>query len=216
MSVLRMLAFRPAGAGQVNAEPTATTQSATPAQTAPVVAAPKPVAVGKEIPASVPKPVAQASPPPLAKTQSQSAPALAAPVAESSVAAIATAEDWLQFAGNSGMKGAARQLAENAAFVGYGEGVLRLSLEAGFDYLRSEKSLAELSNTLASKLGAAPRIVFDHALGESETLQQRSHRERTLRQSADEENFMNNPDVQRLIQQHGAKLVPDSIRPFDE
>jgi DNA polymerase-3 subunit gamma/tau len=216
MSVLRMLAFRPAGAGQVNAEPTATTQSATPAQTAPVVAAPKPVAVGKEIPAPTPKPVAQTPPPPLAKTQPQSAPAAAAAVAGSSVAAIATAEDWLQFAGNSGMKGAARQLAENAAFVGYGEGVLRLSLETGFDYLRSEKSLAELSNTLASKLGAAPRIVFDHALGESETLQQRSHRERTLRQSADEENFMNNPDVQRLIQQHGAKLVPDSIRPFDE
>ena len=129
---------------------------------------------------------------------------------------IATAEDWLHFAGNSGMKGAARQLAENAAFVGYGEGVLRLSLDAGFDYLRSEKSLAELSNTLAGKFGTSPRIVFDHALGESETLQQRSHRERSIRQSADEENFMNNPDVQRLIQQHGAKLVPDSIRPFDE
>ena len=114
------------------------------------------------------------------------------------------------------MKGAARQLAENAAFVGHGDGVLKLSLDAGFDYLRSEKSLAELSGVLAARLGAAPRIVFDHAVGESETLQQRSHRERNIRQSADEENFMNNPDVQRLIQQHGARLVPDSIRPFDE
>ena len=131
-------------------------------------------------------------------------------------ATLATAEEWLQFAGNSGMKGAARQLAENAAFIGYGDGVLKLSLDAGFDYLRSEKSLAELSSVLAARLGAAPRIVFDHAVGESETLQQRRHRERTIRQSADEENFMNNPDVQRLIQQHGARLVPDSIRPFDE
>ncbi len=216
MSVLRMLAFRPAGAGQVNAEPVGTAEAAKPAQTASVVAAPKPVAVRQEIPASLPNPVAETSAPPAAKTQPQPTPAAVAPVAESAVAAIATAEDWLHFAGNSGMKGAARQLAENAAFVGYGEGILRLSLDAGFDYLRSEKSLAELSNTLASKLGTAPRIVFDHALGESETLQQRSHRERNQRQSANEENFMNNPDVQRLIQQHGAKLVPDSIRSFDE
>ncbi|SDQ21415.1 DNA polymerase III subunit gamma/tau [Pseudoxanthomonas sp. CF125] len=220
MSVLRMLAFRPAGAGQVNAEPAGTVEVAKPPQTASVAAAspPEPVAVRQEPPAPLAKPVAEAPTAPVAKIQPQPqpAPAAVAPVAESAVAAIATAEEWLHFAGNSGMKGAARQLAENAAFVGYGEGVLRLSLDAGFDYLRSEKSLAELSNTLASKLGAAPRIVFDHALGESETLQQRSHRERTQRQSADEENFMNNPDVQRLIQQHGAKLVPDSIRSFDE
>jgi len=93
---------------------------------------------------------------------------------------------------------------------------LSLSLDSGFDYLRSEKSLAELEKTLAGRFGSAPRIVFDHALAESETLQQRSHRERNIRQSADEENFMSNPEVQRLIQQHGAKLVPDSIRPFDE
>lgn len=217
MSVLRMLAFRPAGAGQVNAEPPGASEAAKPAQTASVVVArPEPVAARQEIPAPVAKPVAETPPAPVAKTPPQPAPTAVAPVAGTAVAAIATAEEWLHFAGNSGMKGAARQLAENAAFVGYGEGVLRLSLDAGFDYLRSEKSLAELSNTLASKLGAAPRIVFDHALGESETLQQRSHRERNQRQSADEENFMNNPDVQRLIQQHGAKLVPDSIRSFDE
>ena len=214
MSVLRMLAFRPAGAGQVNAEPSGHTEAAKPAQAAPAVAAPLPEPVIKQqVAASIPKPAVETPTAPVAKAQSQAAPA---PVAETAGATIATAEQWLQFAGNSGMRGAARQLAENAAFVGYAEGVLSLSLDAGFDYLRSEKSLAELSGTLAAKLGKAPRIAFDHALGESETLQQRSHRERNQRQSADEENFMNNPDVQRLIQQHGAKLVPDSIRSYDE
>ena len=147
-------------------------------------------------------------------------PALPEPPAEIPVASgftpIASAEDWLQFAASSGMKGAARQLAENAAFVGYGNGVLQLSLEGGFDYLRSERSLAELSSVLAAKFGAAPKIVFDNAATASETLQQRTHRQRDARQSAAEENFMNNPDVQRLIQQHGAKVVPDSIRPLDE
>ena len=217
MSVLRMLAFRPAGAGQVNAGQ-AGTEASKPSPAISVIAAPPPLApvmVNREIPVPIGKPLGETSVAPAVKAQPQLEPAVVASVTESA-AVIATAEDWLHFAGNSGMKGAARQLAENAAFVGYGEGVLRLSLDAGFDYLRSEKSLAELSNTLAGKFGAAPRIAFDHAVGESETLQQRSHRERSIRQSADEENFMNNPDVQRLIQQHGAKLVPDSIRPFDE
>ncbi|MGH8063333.1 MAG: DNA polymerase III subunit gamma/tau [Pseudoxanthomonas sp.] len=217
MSVLRMLAFRPAGAGQVSAEVTGTAEAVKPSSASVATTAlppSKPVATKAEAAAVI--------------ANREIAPVVApatkpAPVPESitvatsiEVAAIATAEEWLQFAGNSGMKGAARQLAENAAFVGHGDGVLKLSLDAGFDYLRSEKSLAELSSVLAAKLGIAPRIVFDHALGESETLQQRSHRERNIRQSADEENFMNNPDVQRLIQQHGARLVPDSIRPFDE
>lgn len=221
MSVLRMLAFRPAGAGQVNAGQ-AGTEASKPSPAISVIAAPPPpapVMINREIPAPTGKPVVETPLAPVVKAQPQPEPVAAAPAVASvteSAAVIATAEDWLHFAGNSGMKGAARQLAENAAFVGYGEGVLRLSLDAGFDYLRSEKSLAELSNTLAGKFGTAPRIVFDHAVGESETLQQRSHRERSIRQSADEENFMNNPDVQRLIQQHGAKLVPDSIRPFDE
>ena len=216
MSVLRMLAFRPAGAGQVSVESSGTNEEAKSSTMAPPAAAPpgRPVVARQEATAPVAGPVVEMPAEPVAAEQTRPEPAAAeAPVG---FAAIATAEDWLQFAGNSGMKGAARQLAENAAFVGYGEGVLKLSLDAGFDYLRSEKSLAELSNVLAAKFGAAPRIVFDHAIGESETLQQRSHRERNIRQSADEENFMNNPDVQRLIQQHGARLVPDSIRPFDE
>ncbi len=220
MSVLRMLAFRPAGAGQVSVESTGAAETPKPSPaTAANAASPSSATVtvtGKpEAAADVAGPVIAPAVGPVAGSPAQSPQIAVAPSLE--VAAITTAEEWLQFAASSGMKGAARQLAENAAFVGHGDGVLKLSLDAGFDYLRSERSLAELSSTLAARVGAAPRIVVDHALGgASETLQQRSHRERTVRQSADEENFMNNPDVQRLIQQHGAKLVPDSIRPFDE
>ena len=229
MSVLRMLAFRPAGAGEVNtgpadtkrttaAAPIAEAASKSTSRTASDDVAPMPVPDAAEA-APMPAPVLVPTPAPAA-VESKPVPAPAAasvqvPAAQH-VAGIFSAEDWLHFAAHSGMKGAARQLAENSAFVGAGEGILKLSLDAGFDYLRSTKSLAELTSTLAAKFGAAPSIVFDHPAGESETLQQRSHRERNIRQSVDEENFMKNPDVQRLIQQHGARLVPDSIRPFDE
>ena len=239
MSVLRMLAFRPAGSGRISAEPDAgrdVPQPVAKASTA-AVASPVPVIASQDrataanmqaasptpTPTPAPAPVAVPEVPVVSAIAAMPKKAVAAPIAvEASASAlvggtpISNAEEWLQFASSNGMKGAARQLAENAAFVAADDGVLSLSLDAGFDYLRSEKSLAELSRTLALRFGNAPRIVFDHALIQSETLQQRSHRERNIRQSADEENFMNNPDVQRLIQQHGAKLVPDSIRPFDE
>jgi DNA polymerase III subunit gamma/tau len=129
---------------------------------------------------------------------------------------ITDAETWLYFADNSGLKGAARQLLENAGFAGYEAGVLRLSLDSGFDYLRSERSIKELTDAIAQRYGAAPKLVFVAAAAATETLKERGHRQRSEQQSAAEETFMNHPDVQRLIQQHGAKLVPDSIRPFEE
>ena len=235
MSVLRMLAFRPADSGQVQVDPEAVSKGVASASTPAVAAPPEPViasvkaaiasvtpAVAKEqapveavsVPWAEEAPVLVPVAVPVAKLPEM--PQLVETIVVSAAVAITSAEDWLQFAASSGMKGAARQLAENAAFVGYGEGVLQLSLEGGFDYLRSERSLAELSNVLAAKFGKAPKIVFENAATASETLQQRTHRQRDARQSAAEENFMNNPDVQRLIQQHGAKLVPDSIRPLDE
>ncbi|MEP6906682.1 MAG: DNA polymerase III subunit gamma/tau [Pseudoxanthomonas sp.] len=222
MSVLRMLAFRPASAGQVSTETGDTASSATRAPVsaaAPSASAVASASVGAKdsikMPVSVPAQVSVSVPAPVV-TKPVAVAAPITPIASESGQGISTADEWLHFAAHSGMKGAARQLAENAAFVAAEDGVLKLSLDAGFDYLRSAKSLAELASTLAAKFGTAPSIVFDHAVEASETLQQRSHRERNIRQSADEENFMNNPDVQRLIQQHGAKLVPDSIRPFDE
>ena len=239
MSVLRMLAFRPAQVGEamvnaperVAATPKASSDAIGSAPLAParqvrhenakVVEAASPVAKSSfgadDADLSPPWSVAPPAPQPAPATPASN-PADATVAEPVLIAAewFATAEDWLNFAAASGMKGAARQLAENSAFVRCEDGALHLSLDAGFDYLRSERSLAELSNVLAQKFGTAPRLVFDNAAAVAETLQQRSQRQRSSRQVAAEEDFMSNPDVQRLIQQHGAKVVPDSIRPLEE
>ncbi|MCY7312988.1 MAG: DNA polymerase III subunit gamma/tau [Pseudoxanthomonas sp.] len=228
MSVLRMLAFRPAESGPVQSgadgdrrDPGKTElpaqaaasvlareqpAQATPAKSAPSVSAPASPPASSVLPTAVAAAVQSAPsvPPP--------APADLLP----ETAVIGTAEDWLHFAATSGMKGAARQLAENAGFVGCSAGVLQLSLEAGLDYLRSERSLAELGAALRAKCGGDIKLVFAQAGIDADTLQQRTHRQRDARQAAAEENFMSNPDVQRLIQQHGARVVPDSIRPLEE
>jgi DNA polymerase III subunit gamma/tau len=240
MSVLRMLAFRPAQPGEMKAaDAGVATAAAPPAKPTGVV--PRPIeAVPQQMAREEPQPpvpapsrssmppaapaaaASQASPP---WPESEPAPAPASPAPpppmpasfSSATAGIGIIDNdtWLHFADNSGLKGATRQLAENAAFVASEAGVLRLSLDAGFDYLRSDRTINELSQAIAQRYGAAPKIVFVQAPAESETLKQRVHRQRDEQQNAAEQDFMSHPDVQRLIQ-NGAKVVPDSIRPFEE
>ncbi|MCS3809355.1 DNA polymerase III subunit gamma/tau [Xanthomonas sp. 4461] len=129
---------------------------------------------------------------------------------------IADAEQWLELVTRSGLNGPSRQLAANAAFIGHRDGVLRLALAPGFEYLNSERSIANLAQALAPVLGNTPRIVIETGSADVETLHERANRQKGERQSAAETAFMNDPNVQQLIQQQGARVVPDSIRPYDE
>ncbi len=126
-------------------------------------------------------------------------------------------EDWLALVADCGLTGPSRQLAANAAFVSHAEGVLWLSLSPGFEYLQSDRSLGELAEALAEALGQRPKIVIESGIAvDTETLHERSHRQRGERQNAAEAAFLNDPAVQALMQQQGARVVPDSIRPYDE
>lgn len=135
------------------------------------------------------------------------------------VSDLATAEDWLDLVANSGLSGPSRQLAANAAFISCQHGTLKLGLSPGFEYLRSERALAALGEMLEKALGQAPKIVVETVEIEhvpAETLHQRADRQRSERQQVAEAVFMDDPEVQVLIQQHGARVVSDSIRSFDE
>ncbi len=136
-----------------------------------------------------------------------------------SVSELACAEDWLDLVANSGLSGPSRQLAANAAFISCQHGHLKLGLSPGFEYLRSERALAALGEVLEKSLGHALKIVVETVETEqvpAETLHQRADRQRGERQQAAEAIFMDDPEVQLLIQQHGARVVSDSIRSFDE
>ncbi|MBC9081657.1 DNA polymerase III subunit gamma/tau [Stenotrophomonas maltophilia] len=135
------------------------------------------------------------------------------------VSELATAEDWLDLVATSGLSGPSRQLAANAAFISCQHGTLKLGLSPGFEYLRSERALAALGEMLQKALGQAPKIVVETVETEhvpAETLHQRADRQRGERQQVAEAVFMDDPEVQVLIQQHGARVVSDSIRSFDE
>jgi len=231
MSVLRMLAFRPAQAGEMRGEARAPAVSTAVPATQQASAMPAPVAhaAATPVPAMPPQqmareeaPVPPRPPVPKAEDLPPWQPAEAAPVMAVAAPAmpvdigITDAETWLHFAGNCGLKGVGKQLVDNVAFAGYANGTLTLALDSGFDYLRSERTLNELGDAIASRYGVAPRLAFATTTSDGETLKERSHRQRDERQSIAEETFMNHPDVRQLMQQHGARLVPDSIRPYEE
>jgi DNA polymerase-3 subunit gamma/tau len=222
MSLLRMLAFRPAEAGAGQPErPTAAPARGPEAARAALQGAPT-APTSRPLPAAAADAAASTSAPAPARATANRiempAPATAAPGASgASGAAPAGGIDndrWLELIAGCGLRGGPHVLASHAAFLGYAEGVFRLSVDEEFRMPAAVKALTE---ALSSRLGGPVQIRFEAGRpAQGETLQQRTERQRDARQAEVEAQFMAHPDVQRLIGQHGAKLVPDSIRPHDE
>ncbi|MBP6596930.1 MAG: DNA polymerase III subunit gamma/tau, partial [Arenimonas sp.] len=201
MSLLRMLAFRPAGdAGAALAPPHAAAAAAPGAPMARAApAAPVPLAIAEALPAARPPAAPAASRAPAA------APAPAAPALVRAV--LTTVDDWMALVASAGLKGPVRELAAHSAFCGHAEGVLQLSLPDSFDHLRSENLVRQLAQGLAAALGAAPQIRFESARASgSDTLHARTERQRGERQAGAESDFLSDPVVSRLMQQ-GATVL---------
>jgi len=220
MVLLRMLAFRPqegtsgaatgGGASRASAADAARSAFAeAPTRGAPV-ASPR-----NDAPAL--RPSAAPAPPRVEPVPPPPAPATSMPAPVAAPAMALDADRWLDLVAGSGLKGPARELAMHAGFLAYDGTLLRLSLTPADEHLQSPALVKVLADALAPALGGAPQIRFETAARPAtETLHQRSARERDARQGAAEAAFLADPSVQRLMSQHGATLVPDSIRPFDE
>jgi DNA polymerase-3 subunit gamma/tau len=239
MSVLRMLAFRPAeGAGRqadatpqprgaaaakaaLDAAPAARAASAASAPArhvaepaAPVFESEAPAAPA--FPAPAPRQASQAAAASAAIVEAPVPPQPAAPAASRQATTVADGAHWLDLLSGLQLRGPVKELAAHAGFVAHVDGLLRLSLPASDDHLKAPFLIAQLADALAPQLGAAPQIRFEAAHTAAETLHERQERQRDARQSSVEHAFLNDPDVQRLMAQPGAKLVPDSIRSYDD
>ena len=245
MTALRMLAFRPADAGAAQLERPVAASARGPeaaraalesasAKPAPQTTRPLPPAA-MENPAAPERKPSEPSPPPSRPAQIEvSAPPpaqpprpVAAPVAAPFAAPVAASittpvgeidnDRWLDLVARSGLRGPARELAAHAAFLAHADGVLRLSLSEDDDHLRSPALINALTDALSAQLGGPVQLKFETGrAAHAETLHQRNERQRDARQASAEDAFLGHPDVQRLMQQQGAKLVPDSIRPFED
>src|SRR5690606_34955360 len=108
------------------------------------------------------------------------------------------ADGWPDLVVGLGLRGPVRELAAHTAFLAYADGVLRLSLPASDDHLKTPQLVGQFADALAPHFGAAPAIRFEEAAG-GETLHARHARQRNARQQAAERAFLDDPDVKRLM-----------------
>ena len=65
-------------------------------------------------------------------------------------------------------------------------------------------------------LGGPVQLRFETGDARGDTARVRNARDREQKQAGAEQGFAADPDIQRLVQLHGAQIVPDSVRPPGE
>jgi DNA polymerase-3 subunit gamma/tau len=208
MTLLRMLAFRPAS-GEAASAPQGAGTTAKSSAPPPPRASAAPV---REFPSSSAAPV----PPPTPVFVPAPTPGAPSFDANAAPMPLAGPDDWMALVAAAGLKGPALQLGSHCQFCGYADGVLRLHLPDEDAHLRNDSLVRQLSTAAAQRLGRDVRLLFEGRPAQAgETLHARTQRERSEKQSAAEASFLSDPVVAQLLGQ-GGSIVPDSIRPLSE
>ncbi|WP_201315272.1 DNA polymerase III subunit gamma/tau [Dyella sp. EPa41] len=204
MALLRMLAFRPADDGGAPVERPA----AVGAQRAPAPMPPRgtaPVANERMHVASV----AEAP---------RAAPPTAAPVApREPVARDASGlPHWDSLIEQANLRGPLGQLAQNAALRGREGATLILALQPAHMHLAVEPMVSQMEERISQALGERVKLRFtEERAAATETPAARAANAREAAQSAAEQAIDEDPLVQSLKREFGARVVPQSIKPYE-
>jgi len=201
MVLLRMLAFRP-GSSKAAGSAVAT-KSATPVST------PKPIEA----------PPAPSRPAPQPTTPRQQVPPQAQAETQSQLQSSSETVDlsqWIQVVDSLKLGGVAKQLANNCVFGSWDGQRLILHLDPAHKQMRVSSSEQRLQKALSEYLGAPVKLEI--SIGQkpaAATPAQLQAQARADRQREAEEAMANDPLVQAMEEQFGAKVIADSIRPID-
>jgi DNA polymerase-3 subunit gamma/tau len=199
MALLRMLAFRPGEAGE--SAPTERATHPAPASR-PAAAAPR------SEPAA-----ASAAPTPAPRAQ----PAPSAPAARVAVSTDARGlPRWDALIEQAGLRGPLGQLAQNAALRERDGNTLVLVLQPAHMHLAVEPMVGQMADRIGDVLGERIKLRFvADSQGAAETPAARAASARESAQGAAEHAIEEDPLVQSLKREFGARVVPQSIKPID-
>ena len=230
MVLLRMLAFRPTGAGSAE-RPAPRPAPAQPAR-APVAAQPAAVPAAPALRVPVPPPVARSpEPPPWVDApdefeSAEAAPQPAAPVLQppprKPVVAVATTplrDRWAaltaQMAGGGSIGALVRELAVQSECTAFDETAqpARIGLRVERETLRSAANVDKLQAAVAQALGRPVQLQVEAGVAEDSPAR-RDAAERARRQAEAEQIIHDDPLVQALMAQYKtARIVPGSVKP---
>ncbi len=184
MTLLRMLAFRPATAPQ----PAEGSQGATP---------PRQTRAGG----------------PRAGTSPSAEPPAAPAPAGTRAAGPVDFSCWNEVVDELGLQGAARQLAAHCSFVSFENDVLCLRLDARGEALRTRQQEGRLAEAASRVAGRGIRLEFEVTAEEVDTPARAREREQASRLEQARLALDRDPTVQALKDRFGAVVHPDSIKP---
>ncbi len=130
------------------------------------------------------------------------------------VAATSTlgSDAWLDLVGGLSLRGLARELASNAALLGFQNQELRLALKPELGHLHSEVLSRQLADALRPSLGAALKIKLETSAAATLTWSARLRADAESRQSEAERAVAADPIVRSLVETFDARIVPNSTR----
>ena len=206
MTLLRMLAFRPAQ-GDIAASTRPSVASSPKPTTTPRVASPMqpPAAIA---PVRIPETPTAAEINVAPKTE----PSVVVPTAEL-FNIDAFNGDWSSLIKQAGLGGPAGELARNSALIGIEDGIVRLSLKEGHGDLAAPPLVAKMQEKLSTALGQSVKVRYERTNVVTETPADLSERERTARQQNAERSIDADSFVQAAIRDFGAHVVPGSVKP---
>ena len=200
MALLRMLAFRPG-----DGAPAARTERPAPAPSRP--AAPAPAR-----PAVVPERQHESPPP------SRAAPASTPTVAAAPITRDENGlPDWETLIERAGLRGPFGLLAQNAVLRERDGQILVLALQPAHMSLAVEPMVSQMEERIGQALGERIRLRFVNSsqAAAAQTPAARAAQARDVAQAAAEQAIEGDPLVQSLKREFGARVVPQSIKPFD-
>jgi len=200
MALLRMLAFRPG-----DGAPATRTERPTSAPSRP--AAPAPASAR---PAAAPERQHEAPPPPRAAPASMPA---AAPITRDENGL----PDWETLIERAGLRGPFGLLAQNAVLRERDGQTLVLALQPAHMSLAVEPMVSQMEERIGQALGERIRLRFVNSsqTAAAQTPAARAAQARDAAQAAAEQAIEGDPLVQSLKREFGARVVPQSIKPFD-
>ncbi len=203
MALLRMLAFRPSD--EAAPAPSGGQRSALPPQ--------RPAPVAPSAPAAAP--VQQSTRPAAAPYPAPKQDAVA-PVAAPRIADAGGLPDWEALIQRADLRGPLGQLAQNSALRGRDGNTLILALQPTHMHLAVEPMVSQIADRVSEVMGEPIRLRFiGDSQGAVHTPAARAASARSAAQSAAEESIEGDPLVQALKREFGARVVPQSIKPFE-
>jgi DNA polymerase III subunit gamma/tau len=238
MTLLRMLAFRPATAAERGSVPT---QNITPKQ-APVVVPTRVVAptslhsaaapaipvrsTAAPVDAVLPDPVSNTALPtrasvvvseaqPVAYIEPQAG-GIVQPIPATVAAPVVPVDtsDWGALIEAAGLKGPAGQLAQHSSLIAIEQHVVRLALKASHEHFNMPAMVATIEEKLGLVLGRAVKVRFEKVADEqlAEAPADTAGRARFERQQATEQAMQEDPFILAMQRDFGARIVPESIK----